>query len=299
MTTTAITKALAAATAVALLAIVAAGCGGDDEGSGNGGGVITADGSSTVGPFVTKAAAGLQGRGGRRRHGRHLGHRRRLRALLRRRDRSLERVTPDRRGGDRALRGGRHRVRRVPHRHRRAHQRRERRERLGDVPDDRTAEGDLGARLEGRATGTRSTRRSPTCRSACTGPGPTPGRSTTSRMRSTARRARAAPTSQPSEDDNVIVQGVSGERAASATSASRTTSRTRRTLKALEVDGGIRVRRAERRDGAERHVHAALASAVRVREAELVRRQRGRARLHRSTCSTTTRRSPRRRCSCR
>jgi phosphate transport system substrate-binding protein len=40
---------------VAALALVAAGCGGSDDGDG-GGGVITADGSSTVGPFVTKAA---------------------------------------------------------------------------------------------------------------------------------------------------------------------------------------------------------------------------------------------------
>jgi phosphate transport system substrate-binding protein len=39
---------------VAAFALVGAGCGGDDNG--DGGGVITADGSSTVGPFVTKAA---------------------------------------------------------------------------------------------------------------------------------------------------------------------------------------------------------------------------------------------------
>jgi phosphate transport system substrate-binding protein len=53
MTTRAITRTVAAATAVVLLAIASAGCGGGDDG---GGGVITADGSSTVGPFVTKAA---------------------------------------------------------------------------------------------------------------------------------------------------------------------------------------------------------------------------------------------------
>jgi phosphate transport system substrate-binding protein len=40
--------------ALAILVLVGAGCGGDDDG--NGGGVITADGSSTVGPFVTAAA---------------------------------------------------------------------------------------------------------------------------------------------------------------------------------------------------------------------------------------------------
>jgi phosphate transport system substrate-binding protein len=45
---------LAAAVAALALIPVVAGCGGDDGGSG--GGVITADGSSTVGPFVTRAA---------------------------------------------------------------------------------------------------------------------------------------------------------------------------------------------------------------------------------------------------
>jgi phosphate transport system substrate-binding protein len=57
MTTRAITRAFVSALFGALLA-VAAGCGGDDKTSsdGNGGGVITADGSSTVGPFVTRAA---------------------------------------------------------------------------------------------------------------------------------------------------------------------------------------------------------------------------------------------------
>ena len=45
------------ATTILVLAIVAvAGCGGGDDESSDGGGVITADGSSTVGPFVTKAA---------------------------------------------------------------------------------------------------------------------------------------------------------------------------------------------------------------------------------------------------
>jgi phosphate transport system substrate-binding protein len=46
------------AATIAALALVAAGCGGDDGGSG--GGVITADGSSTVGPFVTTAAEGFK-----------------------------------------------------------------------------------------------------------------------------------------------------------------------------------------------------------------------------------------------
>jgi phosphate transport system substrate-binding protein len=56
MTTRGLIKSFLAVLVVALVAIAAAGCGGDDEGGGDGGGVITADGSSTVGPFMTKAA---------------------------------------------------------------------------------------------------------------------------------------------------------------------------------------------------------------------------------------------------
>ena len=48
----------------AALALVAAGCGGDDGSSGDGGAVITADGSSTVGPFTTKAAEDWKASGG-------------------------------------------------------------------------------------------------------------------------------------------------------------------------------------------------------------------------------------------
>ncbi len=55
MTTRAITRALAAAATASLLVVVAAGCGGGDD-SGDGGGVITADGSSTLAPFMTRAA---------------------------------------------------------------------------------------------------------------------------------------------------------------------------------------------------------------------------------------------------
>ncbi|HKX47100.1 MAG TPA: PstS family phosphate ABC transporter substrate-binding protein [Gaiellaceae bacterium] len=46
------------------LALVAAGCGGGDESGGDGGGLITADGSSTVGPFTTKAAEDWKDDGG-------------------------------------------------------------------------------------------------------------------------------------------------------------------------------------------------------------------------------------------
>ena len=46
---------------------------------------------------------------------------------------------------------------------------------------------------------------------ACSGPAPTPARSTSSPTRSTVRRASARKEYQPSEDDNVLVQGVEGD----------------------------------------------------------------------------------------
>jgi len=48
---------------LAALSLVAVGCGGDDDSSA-GGGLITADGSSTVGPFTTKAAEDWKADGG-------------------------------------------------------------------------------------------------------------------------------------------------------------------------------------------------------------------------------------------
>jgi phosphate transport system substrate-binding protein len=45
-------------------ALGATGCGGDDEAGGDGGSLVTADGSSTVGPFTTKAAEDWKSSGG-------------------------------------------------------------------------------------------------------------------------------------------------------------------------------------------------------------------------------------------
>ena len=60
-------------------------------------GSITADGSSTVGPYTTAAAELFRkaGASGVQRHRRHLGHRRRLPALLQGRDRPLRRLAAD------------------------------------------------------------------------------------------------------------------------------------------------------------------------------------------------------------
>ena len=49
---------------ISALALVAAGCGGDDDSSSSSGSLITADGSSTVGPFTTKAAEDWRATGG-------------------------------------------------------------------------------------------------------------------------------------------------------------------------------------------------------------------------------------------
>ena len=149
------------------------------------------------------------------------------------------------------------------------------------------AERDLGARLDGRRTGTRSTPRSPTCRSSSSAPAPTRARSTTSPTRSTARRARAAPTTR---------------RARTTTSPSRASPATKggaRLLRLLvlrgepgHAEGGRdrrrrRLRRAERRDGAGRHLHAALAAALHLREARARSQRARRSRTSSATCSRT------------
>jgi phosphate transport system substrate-binding protein len=56
-------RTVALCSCIGLVALVGAGCGGGDD-SGGSGGVISADGSSTVGPFVTKAAEDFKAAGG-------------------------------------------------------------------------------------------------------------------------------------------------------------------------------------------------------------------------------------------
>ena len=138
-------RTITVAALAATLVLVTSACGGGD-GDG-GGGTITADGSSTVGPFrprpprtsrprvaSTSPSASRDGR--------------RLRALLPGRDGHLERVAGDHGRRGRGLRRHRDRVPRAHGRDRRADERRERRERLGRLPDGRPAEGDLEARLK-------------------------------------------------------------------------------------------------------------------------------------------------------
>jgi phosphate transport system substrate-binding protein len=58
------TRALLTLLSCTALLLVATGCGGDDDSGGSDGALITADGSSTVGPFTTKAAEDWKASGG-------------------------------------------------------------------------------------------------------------------------------------------------------------------------------------------------------------------------------------------
>ena len=203
----------------------------------------------------------------RRRHRRHLRHGRRLRALLPRRDRPLERVAADQGRGGGDLRGERRRVRRVPGRERRAHDRRQHGERLGDLPHRRAAEHDLEAGLEGRRTGTRSTPRSPTCRSSSSARARTRARSTTSPTRSTARRARAAPTTRRARTTTSSCRASPASEGGLGYFGFSYFEENQDTLKAVEVDGGDGCVAPSVAIGAGRHLHAALAAALRLRQA--------------------------------
>ena len=67
---------------------------------------------------------------------------------------------------------------------------------------------------------------------------PTPARSTTSPRRSTARRRRSRTDYTPSEDDNVIVQGVAGTKGGLGYFGFTYFEENPSKLKALKVDGG-------------------------------------------------------------
>ncbi len=108
---------LFAAGASAVLALGVAACGDDDvtTAASSGGdtasglsGPITIDGSSTVQPFAEAGGRALQrGEPGRQHHRRRRRHQRRVREVLRRRDRHLRRLARDRARGGGALQGGR------------------------------------------------------------------------------------------------------------------------------------------------------------------------------------------------
>ena len=149
---------------------------------------------------------------GREDHGRHLRHRRRLREVLRRRDRHLRRLAADqaRRGGP-GLQEGRDQVLRGPGRQRR-HRRRHQQGPEGRLPHDRPAQEALEQGLEGQEPRARSTRRSPTRSSTLFGPGTDSGTFDFFTDEINGEEGVSREDYQPSADDNVLVQGVDGLR---------------------------------------------------------------------------------------
>ena len=197
-------------------------------------------------------------------------HRRRLHEVLRRRDGHQRRLAADqgrrRRRGPR-LQGQRHRVRRAPGRDRRPDGRREPGERLRHVPDRRGARDDLRAGLAREPDVERRRRRaSRPSRSSATCPAPTRARSTTSPRRSTARSTPRPRIATQSEDDNVLVTGVAGDTNAIGFFGYAYYVENEDKLKAVEVDGGDGLRRADRSDDQRQHVHAAHPAAVHLPE---------------------------------
>ena len=116
--------------------------------------VVQIDGSSTVFPDHRsgrrRIPEGQKGQG--QSHGRHLRHRRRFQEVLPRRDRHHRCLAPDPQGGDGSLQEARRRVLRAAGRLRRADRGREPEERLGQVPDRRRAQEDVGAGAQGKIT---------------------------------------------------------------------------------------------------------------------------------------------------
>ena len=150
------------------------------------------------GPVRPGRPGGVPGREpGREDHGRHLGHRRRLREVLRRRDRHLGRLAADqaRRGGP-ALQEERDQVPRGPGRQRR-HRRRDQQEPEGRLPDRRPAQEAVEQGLEGQEPQRDRPEAPGHASSSCSGPDTDSGRSTSSPTRSTARRASRATTTSP------------------------------------------------------------------------------------------------------
>ena len=163
------------------------------------------------------------------RHGRHLRHGRRVQEVLPRRDRHQRRLAADPQGGDGRLRQGRHRVHRAAGRVRRADGRRQPEEHLGRRASPSRAEEDVGARGAGQDHDVEPGQPEVAERadSSSSAPAPTPARSTTSPRRSSARPRPAAATTPPARTTTCSCRACSATRTRSATSATRTTPRTR------------------------------------------------------------------------
>ena len=104
---------------------------------------------------------------------------------------------------------------------------------------------------------------------------------------------------EASEDDNVLVQGVSGTEGATGYFGYTYYEENTDTLKALAIDDGNGCVEPVGRDRSGRRVHPAVPTAVHLREQRQVQRQRGDRRSSPTSTSRTSRQSPRQRCSSR
>ena len=268
------------AAGVLALGVVACGDDDDDGGSGGGGGggdlsgSIKIDGSSTVGPFAQAAAEEFQGENPNVKISVGTsGHRRRLREVLRRRDRHLRRLAADqgRRGGP-DLQEERGHLQGDPGRQRR-HRRRDQQGARDRLPDHRPAQEALEPGLEGQRTTTRSTRSSRTPRSALFGPGTDSGTFDFFTDEINGEEGVSRKEYQPSEDDNVLVQGVEGDEGGLGYFGFSYYEQNQDKLNLVGVDGGdgcVKPSTETIQDGSYKPL---VAAAVHVPEREVARRE--------------------------
>ena len=250
------------------------------------------------GPVRPGCGRELPGREPRREgHRRHLRHRRRLREVLRRRDRHLRRLAPDqgRRGGP-ALQEGRRDLQGGPGGQRR-HRRRDQQGPEDRLHDHRRAQEALEPGLEGHQPTTRSTRSSPTPRSALFGPGTDSGTFDFFTEEINGEEGVSRKEYQPSEDDNVLVQGVEGDKGGLGYFGFSYYEQNQDKLNLVGVDGGDGCVKPSHEDDPGRQLQAAVAAAVHVPEREVAGEARGEGLhgLHRRQPGRDRRR-PRRSC---
>ena len=209
------------------------------DGGGDLSGSITIDGSSTVGPFTEAAAEAFQGENPDVKvtvgtSGTGGGFEKFC---------AGETDISDASRADRARRGGAAARRtastyeRGPGRQRRHRRGRQPRERLGRLPDDRQLKKiwDQGSKVNNWNQVDRASR---TQSWSCSAPAPTRARSTSSPTQINGEEGASREDYSPSEDDNVTVQGVSGDKGGLGYFGLSYYEQNEDKLNLVEVDGG-------------------------------------------------------------
>ena len=256
-------------------------------------GTIAIDGSSTVAPF-TEAAAELfnEENPDVQDHRRHVRHRRRLREVLRRRDRHLRRLAGDqgRRGGPR-LREERRQVRRAADRQRR-HRHRHEQGPGCRLPDDRRSSSRSGTRAPRSSRSRTSILDLPDTRSRSTAPGTDSGTFDFFTDEINGEEGVTREDYEASEDDNQLVTGVAGDAGGLGYFGFSYYEAAADQLNLVGVDSGDGLRQAVEGVDPGRVLQAARAPAVHVSERPS-RSPGPRSRRSWTSSSPTPRRSPR------